>query len=333
LTARCRISDSRGPDAVNLSVKDVRVHVQSSLSWNGNPKLKLGKAQETGPATIAADIVTTDNWLVENLAFDRHTGVSSFVVAAKSALFSCRPKKETAMRYELYYWPGIQGRGEFVRLALEDAGADYVDVARRAGGMAKMERLMDATKVARPSYAPPFLKAGKLVVGQTANILLYLGTRLGLAPKDEAGGLWTHQLQLTIADVVAEAHDTHHPIAGALYYEDQRKEAVKRAAHFTAERIPAYLGYFESVLAANGKARHLVGVRASYADLSLFQLTEGLRYAFPNAMAKAERKLPLTVALHDRVKERPGIARYLASSRRLALNESGIFRHYAELDR
>jgi glutathione S-transferase len=237
------------------------------------------------------------------------------------------------MRYELYYWPGIQGRGEFVRLALEDAGADYVDVARKSGGMAKMQRLLDATNVARPSYAPPFLKAGKRLVGQTANILLYLGSRLGLAPKDEAGRLWAHQLQLTIADVVGEAHDTHHPIAGSLYYEDQKAEARKAAAHFTAERIPNYLGYFESVLAANGKGRHLVGGRTSYPDLSLFQLVEGLRYAFPKAMVEVERKLPLVIALHGRVKERPGIARYLASPRRLPFNQSGIFRHYPELDR
>ena len=237
------------------------------------------------------------------------------------------------MRYELYYWPGIQGRGEFVRLALEDSGADYVDVARTKAGMAKMERLMDAANVARPSYAPPFLKAGKLIIGQTANILFYLGPRLGLAPKDEAGRLWAHQLQLTIADVVAEAHDTHHPIGASLYYEDQKREARKAADNFTAERIPGYLTYFENVLAANGKGRTLAGARVTYPDLSLFQLVAGLRYAFPNAMKRAEKKTPLVTALHERVKERRRLAAYLASPRRLPFNESGIFRHYPELDR
>jgi len=237
------------------------------------------------------------------------------------------------MRYELYYWPGIQGRGEFVRLALEEAGADYADVARTSGGMAKMQKLMDAGTVARPSYAPPVLKAGRRIVGQTANILLYLGSRLGLAPKAEAGRLWAHQLQLTIMDAVKEAHDVHHPVAASLYYEDQKAEARKAAPHFTTGRIPAYLGYFENVLAANGKGRHLVGNRLTYPDLSLFQLVEGLRYAFPKAMKRAEKKLPRTRDLHERVTARPNIAAYLASPRRLPFNESGIFRHYLELDR
>lgn len=236
------------------------------------------------------------------------------------------------MHYELYYWPGIQGRGEFVRLALEDAGADYADVAREKGGMAKMERLMDAAQNKHPSYAPPFLKAGRLIVGQSANILLFLGGRIGLAPKDEAGRLWAHQLQLTIADLVAEAHDVHHPIASSLYYEDQKTEARRAAEHFAKERIPKYLSYFEDVLAANGKGRTLVGARTTYPDLSLFQVVEGLRYAFPNAMKRVERKIPKIVALHGRVSERPNIARYLASPRRLPFNESGIFRHYPELD-
>src|ERR1700674_2710503 len=146
------------------------------------------------------------------------------------------------MIYELYYWPEIQGRGEFVRLALEDAGAEYVDVARRRGGTSAMLKLLDDEKVKTPSFAPPFLKAGKLLIGQTANILLYLGSRHGLAPANEAGRLWAHQLQLTIADLVVEAHDTHHPIASGLYYEDQRPEAKRRAADFLTSRGPKYLG-------------------------------------------------------------------------------------------
>jgi glutathione S-transferase len=238
------------------------------------------------------------------------------------------------MRYELYYWPGIQGRGEFVRLALEEAGADYVDVARRSAGMSAMTRLLDGARVERPSFAPPFLKAGKIMIGQTANILLFLGGRHGLAPANEAGRLWTHQLQLTIADLVQEAHDTHHPIASGLYYEDQKAEARRRAEDFLANRAPKYLGYFETVLARNpAGGRHLVGRRLSYADLSLFQVVAGLRYAFPNAMRRIERKLPLAAALHDRVAARPNIAAYLDSKRRLPFSEEGIFRHYPELDR
>ena len=236
------------------------------------------------------------------------------------------------MAYELYYWPGIQGRGEFVRLTLEEAGADYADVARNDGGTAMM-RLMDGSRVARPPFAPPFLRDGDLLIGQTANILFYLGRRLGLAPREEAGRLWAHQLQLTIADVVDEAHDTHHPIASSLYYEDQRREARRRTADFIETRMPKYLGYFERVLERNPQGeRHLVGRRTSYPDLSLFQLVAGLRYAFPRATARLEPRFPRVAALHDRVAARPRITRYLKSARRLAFNEQGIFRHYPELD-
>jgi glutathione S-transferase len=237
------------------------------------------------------------------------------------------------MRYELYYWDGIQGRGEFVRLALEEAGADYVDVAREPGGERSMLRLLDGEEVEHPLFAPPFLRAGALLIGQTANILFYLGPHLDLAPTDEAGRLWAHQLQLTIADFVDEVHDTHHPIASSLYYADQRPEAKRRTADFLKTRVPKYLGYFEKVLARNkaGDA-HLVGVGLSYPDLSLFQVVAGLRYAFPKATARLEPQYPRVVALHDRVAARPRIAAYLASTRRLAFNEHGIFRHYPELD-
>ena len=237
------------------------------------------------------------------------------------------------MRYELYYWSSIQGRGEFVRLALEEASADYVDVARQPGGETQMMRLMDGEKIDRPSFAPPFLKAGPLLIGQTANILLYLGGQHGLAPASDAGRLWAHQLQLTIADLVDEAHDTHHPIASSLYYEDQRNEALARAADFRQSRMPKYLGYFERVMARNNsRGGHLVGARLSYPDLSLFQIVAGLRYAFPKAMAGLEAKYPRVVALHDRIVARPRIAAYLASERRIPFNQHGIFRHYPELD-
>ncbi len=237
------------------------------------------------------------------------------------------------MRYELYYWDGLQGRGEFVRLALEEAGADYVDVARRPGGEAEMMRLLESEDVARPSFAPPFLKAGALLIGQTAGILMYLGAHHGLAPSDEPGRLWAYQLQLTIADLVDEAHDTHHPIAGSLYYEDQRAEAHARSADFRQSRLPKYLGYFERVLARNTAGDGwLVGAGRTYPDLSLFQVVAGLRYAFPRAMAGREPSCPRVVALHDRVAALPRIAAYLASDRRIPFNQHGIFRHYPELD-
>jgi len=237
------------------------------------------------------------------------------------------------MRYELYYWPGIQGRGEFVRLPLEEAGADYVDVARERGGMNAMMALLAGTRIARPPFAPPFLMAGKQVIAQTANILLFLGPRLGLAPKAEAGRLWAHQLQLTVADFVQEIHDTHHPVSGGLYFEDQKPAARRRAEAFRRERAPKFLGYFEQVLARNSAGdRWLVGGRLTYADLSLFQIVAGLRYAFPRAMARLEKKHPRVVALHDRVAARPRIAAYLASDRRIPFNNDGIFRRYPELD-
>jgi glutathione S-transferase len=233
------------------------------------------------------------------------------------------------MRYQLYYWPTIQGRGEYVRLALEDAGADYDDVARGAGGMAAMTKMMEAG--GRPPFAPPFLKAGRLVIGQTANILLYLGSRHGLAPKAEAGRLWVHQLQLTIADLVLEIHDTHHPLGPSLYYEDQRAPAKKRSGEFWKERVPKYLGYFERLVSDSG-GTYTAGRRATYVDLSLFQIVEGLRYAFPKRMQKFEREIPRVVELHDRVAARPNIKAYLASDRRIAFNEDDIFRGYKELD-
>jgi glutathione S-transferase len=237
------------------------------------------------------------------------------------------------MVYELYYWPTIQGRGEFVRLALEEAGVEYVDVARRKNGMAALLAMLGDDAAGTPPFAPPVLKAGELLIGQTANILQFLGARHGLAPRREEGRLWAHQLQLTVADFVAEVHDTHHPISSSLYYEDQKKEAKRRAGAFIADRIPKNVDYFERVL--NQGARRgdfMVGTRLSYVDLSMFQLVEGLRYAFPKAMARLEPAWPGLLDLHARVAARPNIARYLASKRRLPFNEEGIFRRYPELD-
>jgi glutathione S-transferase len=238
------------------------------------------------------------------------------------------------MRYELFYWPSIQGRGEFIRLALEEAGADYADVARQRGrgrGVAALMRLLEDEP--RPPFAPPFLRAGKLVIAQTANILQYLGPRLNLAPKAEAGRLWAHQLQLTVEDFVATVHDTHHPIAAGLYYHQQKPEARRRAQYFIAERAPKFLHYFERVLERNpAGGGYMVGRKLSYVDLSLFQIVAGLRYAFPNMAMRLERTLPRLVALHGRVTQRPNIAAYLASPRRIPFNEDGIFRHYPELE-
>ncbi len=242
------------------------------------------------------------------------------------------------MTYELYYWPSIQGRGEFVRLALEDAGADYIDVARsrRKGmGMAAMQRLLAHTASATPPFAAPFLRHGDLLIAQTPNILFYLGPRLGLAPDDEAQRLWAHQLQLTIADLVNEAHNVHHPVSSALYYEQQKAEALQAARLFIGERLPKFIGYFETVLARNphGAADCAVGAAFSYVDLSLLQMVAGLRYAFPRAMQRLSKKMRRLDALAAHVEQRPRIAAYLASSRRLPFNEDDVFRHYPELDR
>ena len=234
------------------------------------------------------------------------------------------------MRYQLYYWPTIQGRGEYVRLALEEAGAAYTDVARSGTGTSVMMKMMETSKGTAP-FAPPFLKAGNLVIGQTANILLYLGARHGLAPKADAAKLWVHQLELTITDFVLEVHDTHHPLGPSLYYEEQKAPAKKRTAEFWKSRVPKYLGYFEDLLTANGGA-WVTGRRMTYVDLSLFQTVEGLRYAFPKRMKGFERKIPRLVGLHDRIAARPNIRAYLASERRIAFNEDGIFRRYKALD-
>jgi glutathione S-transferase len=230
------------------------------------------------------------------------------------------------MTYELYYWPTIQGRGEFIRLALEDAGAAYVDVARSPKGLEKMLAVLENSKMKDRPFAPPFLRSGRLLIAQTANILLYLGPRLGLAPKDEAKRLWLHQLQLTIADWLVEVHDCHHPVGVDFYYEQQKKEARRRAANFRNERLPKFLDYFEGVLKNDSSP----GV--TYVHLSLFQMLEGLRYAFPRTMLGIGRKHESLRKNHERVAARPRLAAYLASGTRIPFNRQGIFRHYPELD-
>jgi glutathione S-transferase len=239
------------------------------------------------------------------------------------------------MRYELYYWPSNQGRGEFVRLALEEAAADYIDVGRLPEsdgyGVPAILKLINAPEFKTPPFAPPFLKAGDLVIGHTANILMYLGAHHGLAPAEEAGHLWAHQLQLSVTDFAKEIHDTHHPLGAAFYYEEQKAEAKRYTENFLKLRVPKFTAYFETALTRNG-GRHMVGTALSYVDLSMFQLVAGLRYAFPRAMARLEPNLSRLVALHDAVATRPRIAAYLASSRRMPFDEKGVFRHYPELD-
>lgn len=250
------------------------------------------------------------------------------------------------MKLNLYYWPGIQGRGEPVRLALEDAGAKYVDVARLpkkdGGGVEALFRMMAKAGTPVRPFAPPFLEIGKLVVAHTANILQVIGPRLGLVPDDERSRVAAHQLQLSVTDLFAEVHDTHHPIATSLYYEDQKAEARARSKHFIKDRLPKYLGYFESILRENkanakggrGMARgpFVLGRASTYVDLSLFQIMTGLAYAFPKATRRISKDVPYLVALRDRVAARPRIAAYLASERRIPFNEDGIFRRYPELD-
>jgi glutathione S-transferase len=243
----------------------------------------------------------------------------------------------TAQPYELFYWPGIQGRGEFIRLPLEDAGAAYVDVARQpeeqGGGVKAMFRWMSGEqKVDGPQpFGPPFLKAGDLVIAQTANILQFLAPRLGLVGESEGERLHAHQLQLTIADFVVEIHGTHHPIAVSLYYDDQKPESKRYTGHFVGERMPKFLGYFEKVLEKNG-GEHMVGRAVSTVDLSMFQIIAGLEYAFPRALGALAERIPGLMALRDRVAARPRLAAYLASPRRLPFNEHGLFRRYPELD-
>jgi glutathione S-transferase len=242
---------------------------------------------------------------------------------------------KTTPRIDLYYWPGIQGRGEFVRLALEEAGAPYRDVARTPGGMKAMMATLEGkdARGLRP-FAPPFVKTGGLVIAQTSLVLHALAPRLGLVPEDEASRLAALQIQLTIADLAMEAHDVHHPISGGLYYEDQKTEAKRASRSFTKERIPKFLGWLESLLERNRASKHqyLVGRSLTYVDLSAFEIMSGLEYAFPRAMKRIEKKLPLLVALRDRVAARPRIAAYLASPRRLPWSTDDLLRHYPELD-
>jgi len=240
------------------------------------------------------------------------------------------------MTYELFYWPGIPGRGEFIRLALEDAGADYVDIAysdEPGHGLDAVQAGLDTAHNPRAPFAPPYLRAGDIEISHVANILAFLGPRLGLAPDSESDRLWCHALQLTLTDFTAEIHDSHHPIGPGLYYDEQLTEARRRTSVFLAERLPRYLDYFDAILAAKPAGPDwLVGNSCTTADLSLFQIVAGLDYAFPNAFSRIAQDRPLVRSLARRVAERPRLADYLASARRMPFNKDGVFRHYPELD-
>ncbi|TXC72090.1 glutathione S-transferase [Sphingomonas ginsenosidivorax] len=233
------------------------------------------------------------------------------------------------MAYDLWYWPSIQGRGEFVRLALEAAEIPYVDRARDSGEeglMADME-----ARSGRVPFAPPYLDTGGRVIAQVANILMYLGERHDLAPSGMADRLWLNQLQLTIADLVAEVHNVHHPVAMMDYYDDQKPEAARAAKQFREERLPKFLGHFEDAVEAN-PGDWLIDHRWTYCDTSLFQIVEGLRYMFPRRMKTLEPDYPNLTRIRDQVAEIPAVRAYLNSDRRIAFNTDGIFRHYPELD-
>ena len=241
------------------------------------------------------------------------------------------------MTYELYYWPGVQGRGEFVRLALEEAGVRYVDVAlvpeARGGGVPAILRVLEGKGMRRPPFAPPILRVHRNYIAQTPNILLFLGDRLRLAPANGKGRLWTHQLQLTVLDLYQEIFHTHHPLGDGYAYEEQRPAAKRRTKDFLAVRLPKFLGYFERILELNSHAPWMVGARLSYVDLSMAQVIAGLQYAFPTASRRAFRRRPRLLALLDAVFARPRIAHYVTSGRRLPFSNEDLFRHYTALDR
>ncbi|KAH7124233.1 glutathione transferase [Dactylonectria macrodidyma] len=254
-----------------------------------------------------------------------------------------RTKTAKDVPYDLIYWPTVPGRGEAVRLMLEEAGASYTDTAVEENCielvMAQTSKTNTGDASNPPPFAPPILKHGNLLIHQLPNILQYLSTRLGLAPTydDENNGIFhVNQLALTALDGLSnEAHDVHHPISVDFYYEDQKEAAKKRAENYIDSRLPKFIGYFERVLKgeASGEGPWLYGGALSYADLVLFQCIDGLKFAFPKALAKMEesKEYEGVFKLYGAVKERPRIKEYLASDRRLKYG-NGLWRHYPELD-
>ncbi|MCV0384391.1 MAG: glutathione S-transferase [Erythrobacter sp.] len=237
--------------------------------------------------------------------------------------------------YDLWYWPSIQGRGEFVRVFMEAAGLSYRDRARETDAQALVEDMEARAEGGDfAPYAPPYLveRETDFAIAQVAHIVSWLTGHHDLGSGDEQTDLHLIQLQLTITDIVAEAHDTHHPVAGSLYYDDQKDAAARAAKAFREERMPKYFDHFEQALEVREGGPFVLGERWSHVDTSLFQLVEGLRYAFPQRMKALEGDYPALVACRDAVADIEGVAAYCDSDRRLAFNEDGIFRHYPELD-
>ncbi len=244
------------------------------------------------------------------------------------------PETQLKRTYRLYYWPMLPGRGEFIRLIFEDAGADYIDVGRlpedEGGGISALRKKIDNPHRGFESFALPLLEYDDYLIAQLPNICLFLANEFNMIP----GGnhyFRANQLMLTICDIIDEIHNTHHPLSISMYYENQQEAAKKNALSFTTERLPKWLQYLEKTLIGNGE-KHLAGTQISYVDIALFQLIRGLDYAFPNHMQRYLPQIPKLIALKDRVGERPGICSYLSSERCIDFNNDGIFRAYPELD-
>jgi glutathione S-transferase len=233
------------------------------------------------------------------------------------------------MSYDLWYWPGIQGRGEFVRLVLEGAGIPYRDRAREDGAEALIKDMHGRGGFG--PFAPPYLVDGDFAIAHVAHILAWLTDKHSLGSGRLETDLQLIQLQLTITDLVAEVHDVHHPVGAAKYYHEQKDEALIAAGSFRDARMPKYLGYFEGALAVN-EGPFVLGDKWSHVDTSLFQLVEGLSYAFPRRMAALKDDYPRLHAVRDAIAGIDRVAAYLASDRRISFSEDGVFRHYPELD-
>lgn len=231
--------------------------------------------------------------------------------------------------YALYYWPVLPGRGEIIRMLLEDAGAAYRDVGREEGFGVIVSARKGELGGARP-FAPPILQHGELVLSQSSVIARYIAERHGLAPSDHRGRFLAEQHFLGWSDVMVEVHDTHHPIALGLHYEDQRDAAKERTRHFLADRLGTWLQHFEHIVTQGGGVH--VGETITYPDFMARFVLRGIEYAFPRAFSEHRERIPSLLALRDRVEARPQLAAYLASDRAMAFNEHGIFRHYPELE-
>jgi glutathione S-transferase len=184
--------------------------------------------------------------------------------------------------FELIYWPGDPGRAEHIRLALEYAGAKYIDTALSKDALTTVlaqisdDQLGDSLNP--PCYAPPILRHGQLAINQTPNVLLYLGPKLGLVPgiDENPNNLFrVNALALSALDGLSnEVHNCHHPISTSLYYEEQKDESIRASTAWVTKRLPIFLAYFQKVLSgeASGQGPWLFGGKTSYADLVLYHV-------------------------------------------------------------